>query len=226
MPVFSSFTPGSRRTGLRRAALRMAALPLIALPLIAVLMAAPGARAAVLSFDDLSAPTAPLTSFDYGGLTFSTMAGCGTVEGAGAACMFVWDGSSPNSNGTNNLIFGDVGQGQTVTITHTGGGLFDLVGLEMSQSWFTSLPSATVTINGTTYSLGQGITTLTTNLFGVTSVTLSGLGTGGNGYWLADNIDLGGPAPVPLPAGLPLMLAGLGVLGLRARFGKAGRKQG
>ena len=192
----------------------------------AVIMPGFGAEAAVLTFDDLTAPTDPLTAFDYGGLTFSTATGCGMIDVTDAGCMYLWDGSSPNSNGTNNLIFSDLGRGQTVTITQTGGGVFDFLGLDMSLSWLTSTALANVTINGTAYSLGQGITTLATNLFGVTSVSISGLSTDASGYWLADNINTGAPAPVPLPASLPLMLAALAAMGLLARRSKPGRKRG
>ena len=174
-------------------------------------------QAAVLTFDDLAAPTTSLPTFDYGDMTFSTSDVCATVEGTYRSCLYVWDASSPNSNGTNNLIYSDFGSGETVTMARTDGALFDLVGLDMTLSWYTSAASASVTINGTVYSLGQGISTLATNLFGVSSVTISGLG-GDSGYWLADNINLGGDtAPVPVPAGLPLMLVGLGGLGLIAR---------
>ena len=60
----------------------------------------------------------------------------------------------------------------------------------------------------------------------MTSVSISGLSTDASGYWLADNINTGAPAPVPLPASLPLMLTGLAAMGLLARRSKPGRKRG
>lgn len=162
-------------------------------------LAASTASAAVLTFDDYTSVDLEQTSIEYRGLTFTKTLGNGY--------QYVWDGSSPNSNGTNALIYG---YGSGVTITRTGGGLFSLLNLDMAISWYNSQATESVMINGTAFTLTQGLTELTTNLFGVSQVTISGSGAG---YWLADNVT----AAVPLPAGLPLLAAGLAGLGLLAR---------
>jgi hypothetical protein len=176
---------------------------LIAAASLAVTVSA--ADATVLTFDDYSpAPdfTYP-TVINYGGLTF-------TADPASVGVQSVWDSNSPNSNGTNNLIYG---YGAGITITQTGGGVFDLLSLDMSISWYDANLTEDIFINGTLYTLGQGIASLTTNLLGVSSVTITGLS---DGYWLADNIETSASA-VPVPASLPLLLVALGGLGVAAR---------
>ena len=91
----------------------------LALGVAALISGPPAAQASVLTFDDYTPLyVQPLSTFDYGGLTFSF-----SLPVASA----VWDGGSPNSNGTNNVIFG---YDSVLTITRTGGGVFDLLGLD------------------------------------------------------------------------------------------------
>jgi hypothetical protein len=164
------------------------------------------AQAVVLTFDDVVAPqlNSTFSTFDYGGLTFS--AGAGSLA-------YIFDAGSPNSNGSNNLIFAAF-PSNTMTITQTGGGLFDLGSIDLAISWYDSSPSGTITINGSPLTITQTLTTYTLNLLGVSSVVLTNLPTGG--YWLADNINTSASA-VPIPAALPLMAMGLAALGVAGR---------
>lgn len=52
-----------------------------------------------------------------------------------------------------------------------------------------------------------------------TSITISSVS--GDGRWGLDNLTWGYAAPVPLPAGLPLLLAGVGALGVLRRRNRA-----
>ena len=58
------------------------------------------------------------------------------------AFMYVWDGSSPNGNGTPALIFAGFGSGGSVTITNAMGGSFNLLSAAMTISTFDSCATA------------------------------------------------------------------------------------
>lgn len=172
-------------------------------------LAAPMAQAIVVDFNSDPAPGQGAGSYSSGGLTFT--------EG-GFVGLGIWDGSSPNSNGTNNLIFTDGFGGGNVTITRTGGGTFDLFSIDLVVSWYSGLANDTVLLNGVPQDITSTLTTYVLNLTGITSFTISGLINDANaGYWSADNIVYDVVAPIPVPAALPLMLVALGGLGLVAR---------
>ena len=154
-----------------------------------------------------------------------------TVEGTGltfttaGSDMYVWDAGSLNSNGTNNLIFSDGGSSDTVTITRTGGGLFNLLGFDLATSWYSDVSPNGITINGNPLEITNALTTYSVNLLNVTSVVFSGLDDdfgvfGDEGYWTLDNVEYT-VAAVPIPATMSLMLlafGGLGLLALRRRI--------
>ena len=189
-------------------------------PLALVLaLAAPAAQAAVVDFDAYPAPNDFLQSFDFGGLNFAYSGVAGSYDGD----MAVWDSASPNSNGTNNLIFTDNFTANTVTISRTGGGLFDLLSIDFAISWYSTTSANSLFVNGTELFIDTTLATYLLNLNNVTSVTLTGLTDDSTnvsylgGFWLADNINYDAVAPIPVPAALPLMLLALGALGVAAR---------
>jgi len=171
--------------------------------LIALVGSVSRAEAGLVTFDDATGNSLLYTqhfvgnSFSVQGLTFTNFAGSGL--------MYVWDGGSPNSNGTNNNIFGFT-TGDTQRITLTGGGTFNLYSLDMALSWYTAQPVDTIFINGNPYFLTQGLTTLNVNLLGVTSVDITGIAID-PAYWTADNFVF---TPVPVPGSLTL--AGIGAV--------------
>lgn len=147
----------------------------------------------------------------------STMGGL-TFAHDNGIFMAVWDGTSPNSNGTNNLIFSPFSLGSgNMTITKTGGGVFDLLSFDMVISWYNSNPNEVVFVNGSPLNLTQTLTNFAVNLIGVSSVTISNIGVNGS-YWSADNFNVNvGVSDVPVPAALPLLAAGLAGLGYAGR---------
>lgn len=164
-----------------------------------------GASAAVVNFDSYW----PLNWDGYfrttsdGGLDFA-------VAGSGPA--YIWDGSSPNSNGTPNLILGWTDT--TITITKSGGGIFDLDSIDMAISWYGPYSTEVITVNGNDLMIDQTLKTYALNLAGVSSVTITSLPSGG--YWLADNIVYDAAASVPEPGSIALLAAaGIALVGQR-----------
>jgi hypothetical protein len=157
--------------------------------------------ATVATFDDISAPQ-QFSQFTDAGLNF-------TSNGA-SSYMYVWDGSAPNSNGTNNNIFASYFySGGYETITRTGGGAFNLRSIDFAISFYDSNPTDTITINGTPLTITQTLTTYALNMNGVTSVNISGVASN-SGYWLADNVTY---TAAPETSTWAMMLAGFGALG-------------
>lgn len=166
------------------------------------------AQAAVVNFDDPAANAIvdlAQSTFDDQGLTFTSS---GTF-------MYVWDGGSPNGNGTNANIFAGFNTGEFETITKTGGGTFDLNSIDMAVSWYDPNSTETISVNGSSLTITSTLTTYNFNLHGVSSVTISGVPSN-SGYWLADNINYSAGG-VPEPATWAMMLVGFGGLGAMMR---------
>ena len=144
------------------------------------------------------------TSFADNGLEFTVNSGI----------LYVWDGESPNSNGTNNLILG-YGPTDWVSITKAGGGSFNLDSIDLAISWYDPNATDSVSINGIPLTITTSLTTYVLNLNGVMSVNISGVSSG-SAYWTAQNI-VYDAAPEPSTwALMTLGFAGLGFAGFRA----------
>jgi hypothetical protein len=130
---------------------------------------------------------------------------------ANVGALYVWDAFSPNSNGTDNLIFG-FAPNDVVTITKVGGGGFKLVSVDLAVSWYSAVSPNTILANGTPLTIDSTLTTYTFNAIG-TSFTLSGLASD-DGYWIADNFVFDA---VPEPASWAMLIAGFGLTGAAMR---------
>lgn len=119
------------------------------------------AHAGVVTFD--SHPTLQFASTSDGGLDFAS----------GSGVAYIFGAVSPNSNGTPNLILG-FGPNDSVTITKTGGGLFDLNSIDMAISWYANTSADVITINGDALTITDKLTTYNLGLLGVSSVTITG----------------------------------------------------
>jgi hypothetical protein len=159
----------------------------------------------VVTFDDAnsnSVVNTVVSSFSDGGLTF-------TSHGSD---MGVWDNTTPNSNGTNSLIFSGFNVGDYISITRTGGGLFSLNSIDATLSWYDSNRSEVITVNGSPITLIQGMQTFSLGLNNVTQVDITGVPSN-VGYWAMDNVNV---TAVPEPSTYAFFLAGLGFIGLVA----------
>jgi hypothetical protein len=162
------------------------------------------AQASTITFDDTvgnSILNTAISTFSDGGLTFTSH---GTY-------MYVWDGSSPNSNGSNNLIFAGFNGGDYLAITKTGGGSFDLLNLDLTISWYDGNASEIITVNGSPQTISQTLTNYNLNLVGVTELDISGVPSN-SGYWSADNI-VTNVSGVPEPSTWTALLLGFVGLG-------------
>lgn len=167
----------------------------------AVLASAP-AYANVITFDDPASIAVLNDAFigthSTGGVTFTN----------NGTSMGVWDSTTPNSNGTNSLIFAGFFGGDHMSITRTGGGVFDLTSFDLTISWFDGNALETVSVNGSPINIIQSMQTFAVNLIGVTQVDITGVPSN-SGYWALDNVVVNTGASVPEPASLLLVGSGL-----------------
>lgn len=170
------------------------------------LVAAVPANAAVVDFEGYGAVDLAFNpgTISYQGLDFTGNTGF----------AYVWDGGSPNSNGSNNLILG-FSPSDSIVITKTGGGLFNLSSLDLAISWYSGSSNANVLVNGNPLGITNSLTNYSLGLNNVSSVTITGLDTS-DGYWTADNI-VYSAAAVPEPSTWAMMLVGFGMVGFGLR---------
>jgi len=190
----------------------------IALTALTIALLATIAQAApIVDFNGFSPLNTVLMLASYQGLDFST---------ADACCMYVFDGTSPNGNGTPALIYGF---NDFVAVTQTGGGAFTLNSVDMTISWYDGNASEDITVvanwaggGSTSYTLTliQGLQTYALNYANVSSVDFYAVPSA-SGYWLMDNVNYNGTAS-PEPGTLALLgsgfLTGLGVLRRKLKF--------
>lgn len=144
----------------------------LALTLVTITLLATFAGAATVDFNSYSPLDVCTNSVSTGGLDFNSGVDCI------GSYMYVWDGSSPNGNGTPALIFAGFGSGNSMTMSLTGGGSFTLNSVDMTISWYDANPMETIMVNGSTpIMLMQGLMTYPLNLTG-TSFTFSDLPSG------------------------------------------------
>ena len=156
----------------------------------------------VVDFSDVTVTFNTFTTVTSGGLDF-------TYGGTGLA--YVWDGASPNSNGTNNLILG-YSPVDAITITKTGGGAFTLNSIDLAVSWYSTVSPNTIDVNGSPLTIDTTLTTYTFNWTG-TAFTITGLASN-DGYWTGDNVVYDA---VPEPATWAMMIGGFGLVGATLR---------
>lgn len=186
---------------------------------IAASLSGISASAAVLTFEGVNntAYNAPITrqGFDIGNVAgdqqhFHEISPC---------CNLPSNGTGVLLNDRDTRIF----------IEKNGGGTFSLGNFDAASSGASNLGGLGITVEGflggfsvgslIVADLGAGYMTLFSGLFGnVDRVVFDG--TGLNGGFILDNVSLDegqGPSPVPVPAGLPLLIGALGALGLIRR---------
>jgi hypothetical protein len=122
----------------------------LVLTLVTVTLLATFAGATTVDFNSYTPLDTCTSSVSTGGLDFN-----GTNDCVGSY-MYVWDGSSPNGNGTPALIFAGFGSGATMTMSLTAGGTSTLNSVDMTISWYDSNPSEVITVNGNPITLVPG----------------------------------------------------------------------
>jgi len=175
------------------------------------LLAAQGAHAEVVNFNEFSSSFQGSPSFSSGSLTFT--------EPSDSFTLGVWTiaPSAGPSNGTPYLLdgFSDV-----FTMTATGGGAFTLDSFSAALGWYTTGVPQTITVtyalagggtSGATYTLTDDFTTFAPGLE-VTSATFQMNDI--NGYMSLDDVVINS---VPEPAPAMSMLAGLALAAFAAR---------
>ncbi|MGZ0019079.1 PEP-CTERM sorting domain-containing protein [Nitrosomonas sp. wSCUT-2] len=181
----------------------------------------------VITFDD------PASNAEVGLLFDSAIPGRGfshSVDGFTftnhGGFMVIEDSSIPNSNGTNSLTFSPFGPpvvegsiGPHVEITRTGGGVFDLISIDMTIStcgWNGCDATEKIFINGSPIVITQGMQTFTLGLTGVSIVKIFGTVIADSTYWALDNVVVA--TPVPEPETYIMLLIGLSLMSFTMRL--------
>jgi hypothetical protein len=148
-------------------------------------------------------------------------AGSGATPVSGTPYGFFDDYLFTISGATADSITSTINLGSTLSINGLQVGLFSYVNGQTLPIYGTTLPPGSVQVDGWSTPINSGGTTGIVNVIPPTmlpsgSYVLEVLGTvsGSAGGSYSGVLNL---APVPLPAGLPLLLSGLGALGLYSR---------
>ena len=169
-------------------------------------------------------------------LTFDTTADCSTAEvaitaGAAASACGLWP-SSPN--GTSSLVRSTISNPSDSFWTATFTSLMSMVSIDLGDfnsdpdrlflSAFDSSDALLGTVTMDIASSSTSMHTLNLAFANISSVTFGVTGDLGRGGMYADNLTFSNDvAPVPLPAGLGLLAAGLFGLGAAGRRRKAAK---
>ena len=154
------------------------------------------------------------SSYSVGGFTFSVNNGQFTLDNGGDNVI-----RGDGSNMLNFSQYNSVNPVSFLTITKTGGGLFDLYRFDAVISYYNDNSSETIEVNNDLITITQNIQTFAIDAKNVSQVNISSIpmklistGNWFGGYFAIDNV-----SSVPEPSSLSLLALGGVVVALRRR---------
>jgi hypothetical protein len=145
------------------------------------------------------------SSYSVGGFTFSVNNGQFYLDNGGDNVI-----RGDGSNMLNFTQYNSVNPVSFLTITKTGGGLFDLYSFDAVISYYNDNSAETIKVNNEPITITQSIQTFAIDAKSVSQVTISSIATGQ--YFAIDNVN-----SVPEPSTGLLVVLGLGAVLLKRR---------